>query len=70
MSYVTHQKNNAYVTAGPLARVLSSFLMRDGFGGTDMDSLESCYCLDATDVIVSGSTSYNYTVGTTLEFRG
>ena len=70
MSYVTHQYDNAYVTAGPMTRLLSSLIMREGFEANTVDCLDAAYCLDSTSMIVGGSTEYGYTVvGTSCTLR-
>ena len=57
MSYVTHQWPNAYVTAGPCTRLLSSLMMRDEFGRKDgIDNVDAAYCLDSPPLILAGST--------------
>lgn len=73
MSYVTHQLDNAYVTAGPCTRLLSSLMMRDEFGRKDgFDNFDAAYCLDATPLIVAGSTQFgrlSSVVGTSCNLR-
>ncbi len=70
MSYVTHQLDNAYVTAGPLTRLLSALLMREAFDKNEgYDNIDAAYCLDATPLIVAGSTTNNVVVGTSCNLR-
>jgi hypothetical protein len=70
MSYVTHQLDNAYVTAGPLTRLLSSLMMREAFGKAEgFDNIDAAYCLDATLVIVAGSTTNDVVVSTSCNLR-
>lgn len=57
MSHVTHQYDNAYTTAGFGTRLLSALQMRDDFyKGDGYDNVDAAYCLDATPLIVAGST--------------
>jgi hypothetical protein len=70
MSYVTHQWPNAYVTAGLLTRLLSSLMMRESFGKAEgYDNIDAAYCLDATPLIVAGSTTNELVVGTSCNLR-
>ncbi len=70
MSYVIHQLPNAYVTAGLCTRLLSSLMMREAFGKAEgYDNLDAAYCLDATPLIVAGSTTNNVVVGTSCNMR-
>jgi hypothetical protein len=68
--YVTRLQDNAYVTAGPCARLLTSVLLRADFNKSEgYDNLDVAYCLDAPPLIAAGSTECGVVIGSSCNLR-